>query len=55
MKTWYCYDPEGGEEWFVEADTKAEAEKVCAEYFYTFKVCHTVSYWEAETWGLDTY
>lgn len=63
IKTYYyeCTDPDSvlcGEEFFVEATTKEEAERIAHKYFGINEelTCHgTVSEFEAECMGLDTY
>ena len=55
MKTWYFEEIETGEEFFVEAETKEEAKEKIKDYFEAVKCYGTVTEFEAEMMGLDTY
>lgn len=53
--TWEFSDRESGEYFFVEANTKEEAMKIAKRYFEKPKCYGTVTDFEAEMLGYDTY
>lgn len=53
--TWECDDLATGEDYFVEAATKEEAMAIAKEYFEQPRVFGTVTEFEAEVMGYDTY
>lgn len=55
MKNFLFYDYDTGEEFIVEAKTGVEAHKIADCYFDSAVLCDTLSNYEAEMSGLDTY
>ena len=53
--TWEFMDLESGEDFFVEAKTKEEAIATAKQYFDEPKCYGTVTDFEAEMLGYDTY
>lgn len=58
MKTYYFFDNESGEEFFVEADSTPSAWRVAVENGFDeteIECLGTMTEEEAEMWGFDTY
>jgi hypothetical protein len=55
MKNFLFYDVDTGEEFIVEAKTRIEARKIADCYFDSAVLRGTLSNYEAEMSGLDTY
>jgi len=55
MKNYLFYDYETGEYFIVETDMKEKAYLCAYKYFEDPKFVSTISYFEAEMLGLDTY
>lgn len=58
MKTYYFFDNDSGEEFFVEADSTPSAWRIAVENGFDeneIECLGTMTEEEAEMWGFDTY